>query len=90
MKYGQKWRISERTKMCGFLLEIQQIWNINKLIESIAVAKFEYNLGNMKDCENQLTKQKRDIPKRLIFIIVFEEKWTMMLEDKKGALQECL
>ena len=45
-------------------------------------AKFEYNLGNMKDCENQSTKQKRDTPKRLIIIIVFQEKLTMMLEDK--------
>ena len=60
------------------------IWNIHKINASITVAKFEYNLGNMKDCENQLTKQKRDTPKRLIIIVVFEEKWTMMLEDKKG------
>ena len=92
MKYGQKWRISERTKICGFLIEIQQIWNIHKINESITVAKFEYNLGNkfMKDCENQLTKQKRGTPKRLIIIVVFEEKWTMMLQDKNQELQECL
>ena len=64
MKYGPEWRISQRTKMCGFLLEIQQIWYINKLNESITVAKFEYNIGNMKDCEKQSTKAKKGHSKK--------------------------
>ena len=46
------------------------------------VAKFEYNLGNMKDCENQPTTTKSGTPKRLIITRVFKEKWKMMLEDK--------
>ena len=52
------------------------------------VAKIEYDLGNMKDNENQLTTTKKiGTPKRFIITIVFEEKWTIMLEDKNQALQ---
>ena len=45
--------------MCPFPLEIQQCWNISKFKESVNVAKFEYVLGNMKDCENQSTATKK-------------------------------
>ena len=34
-------------------MEIQQFCNIDKFNESVVVAKFEYFLGNIKDCENQ-------------------------------------
>ena len=45
-------------------------------------AKIEYNLGNMKDSENQSTTAKRDTPKRFIFTVVFEEKSMITLQDK--------
>ena len=35
-------------------------------------------------------QQKLGTPKRLIITVVFEEKSMMMLQDEKGALQECL
>ena len=62
-------------------MEIQQFWNLDEIMDSINAAKFEYNLGNMKDCEMQSSTKKRGTPKRFI-IVVNEEKWTMMLEDK--------
>ena len=47
------------------------------------VAKFEYNLGNIKDCENQSTKAKKGHSKKVDnYNRFFQEKWTMMLEDK--------
>ena len=54
------------------------------------VPKFEYFRGNMKDYENLMGTTKKGTPRMLIITVVFEQKWMMMLEDKKEALQECL
>ena len=35
-------------------------------------------------------QQKKDTPRMLIKPVVFEEKSILMLQDKKGALQNCL
>ena len=32
-------------------MEIQQFWNLDEIMDSINAAKFEYNLGNMKNYE---------------------------------------
>ena len=82
MKYGPEWRISQRTKMCGFLLEIYQIWNIHKIIESIAVAKFEYNLRNMKDYENQPSTTKKGHSKKAYNYLCFWRKMDDDAQDK--------
>ena len=37
---------------------------MEKIMTSMNVAKFEYNLGNMKDCEKQLTKAKKGHSKK--------------------------
>ena len=58
MKYGPKLRIRERSKMCGFPMIIQQLWNVCKIEGSAGVANFEYFPRNMKDCEQQSTSQK--------------------------------
>ena len=44
--------------MCGFPLEIQQFWNLDEIMDSMNAAKIEYNLGNMKDSENQSSTRK--------------------------------
>ena len=55
---------------------------MEKNMTSMNEAKFEYNLGNMKDCENQ-SATKKDTPKRLTFTVVFEEKSMSTFQDKK-------
>ena len=59
LKFGRKRRIHRRAKMCGFPLEIQQLWNLDEIMGSIDAAKIEYNHGNMKDSENQLSTRKK-------------------------------
>jgi len=90
LKFGQKRRVRERAKMCGFPLEIQQFWNLHEIMDSMNAAKIEYNLGNMKDCENQSSTRKKESFKRLMKPIVFEEKSMMMLQDKKGRVSKSL
>ena len=46
--------------------------------------------GNMKILKISRSNQKSGTPRMLIITDVFEEKSILMLEDKKGALQECL
>ena len=48
------------------------------------------SLGNMKILKISRFNQKSDTPIMLIITVVFEEKSMMMIEDKKGQLQECL
>ena len=40
-------------------MEIQQFWNLDEIMDSMNVAKIEYNLGNMKDSENQSSTRKK-------------------------------
>ena len=87
---GGKHRIRERSKMCGFSLEIQQFWHMCKINESINAAKFEYNLGNMKDCENQSATQKSGTPKRLTITDIVWRKSMLTLQDIDQALSECV
>ena len=48
------------------------------------------SLGNMKILKISRSNQKSGSPRMLIIMYVFEEKSMMMLEDKKGGLQECI
>ena len=89
LKYGRKCRSHRRSKKYGFPLEIQQWRKRREFQESIVVAKIEYNLGNMKNCEDQPNRQKKDTPKKHLKPIVFDEKWMLKLQDKNQTLQEC-
>ena len=64
LKYGRKCRNRRRSKKCGFPLEIQQSRKRCEFQESIVVAKIEYNLGNMKNCENRSTTAKKGNSKK--------------------------
>ena len=48
------------------------------------------SIGNMKILKISRSNQKRGTPRMLIITVVFEEKSMLRLQDKKGALQECL
>ena len=48
------------------------------------------SLGNMKILKISRSNQKRGSPRMLIITDVFEEKSMLRLQDKKGAVQECL
>ena len=74
LKIDRKYRTHRRRKKCGFPLVIQQSRKRCEFQESIVVAKIEYNLGNMKICENRSTTTKKDIPKRLIKPDAFEKQ----------------
>ncbi len=76
--------------MCCFSLEIQQFRHINKINELMDAAKFEYFLGNMKDCENQSDQEKKKTLRMLIITVVFEDKSMATLQNKNQELQECL
>ena len=91
LKFGQKRRIRERAKMCGFPLEIQQFWNLDEIMDSIDVAKIEYNLGNMKDCENQSSTRKKRNSKKAYETCRFRRK----IDDdaprpKKGTFKKLM
>ena len=59
-------------------------------MDSMNAAKIEYNLGNMKDSENQSSTKKKGTPKRLMKPVDFVQKSMMMLQDKKKALSKSL
>ena len=59
LKIVPKHRIRERNKMCGFLVEMQQLRKRCKFQESIVAAKIEYNFGNIDNCENRSTTAKK-------------------------------
>ena len=88
LKFGRKRRIRERAKMCGFPLEIQQFWNLHESMDSMNAAKIEYNLGNMNNCENQLSTRKKGTPKRLMKPNDFEKQSMMMFQNKKRNFQK--
>ena len=48
------------------------------------------SMGNMKILKICRSDQKSGSPRMFIITYVLEEKSMMMLEDKKGGLQECL
>ena len=48
------------------------------------------SLGNMKILKISRSNQKSGSPRMLIITDVFEEKSMLRLQDKKGAVQECL
>ena len=48
------------------------------------------SLGNMKILKISQFNPKRGSPRMLMITVVFEEKSMLRLQDKKGAVQECL
>ena len=48
------------------------------------------SVGNMKILKISRSNQKSDSPRMLIFIVIFEEKTMLRLQDKNQTVQECL
>ena len=60
-------------------------------IESIVVAQFEYNFGNIKDCDNQSATTKiRNSKKAYNYWRGFKKKSMPMLQDKNQELSDCV
>ena len=90
LKICPKHTIRQRSKMCGFPLEIQQLWNVCKINESMNVAKFEYNLGNMKDYEKQLKTAKKGNSEKAYIYCRFWRKFDDEAPRQKGETPRML
>ena len=72
-------------KCVCFSMEIQQFWNLDEIMDSMNVAKIEYNLGNMKNCENQLSTRKKRHSKKAYETCRF---WTKIDADAPRQKKE--
>ena len=76
--------------MYGFPVEIQQFWNLDEIMDSINVAKIEYNIEIWRFVKISRRQEKLGTPKRLMKPDVLEQKSMMVHQDKKKELSKSL